>query len=218
MVFEARFNAQCLADILSIPASKTLLRRHLSTLFADLIGIFRTSLSQYNSTEIRLRQRPRDVQAQARDPSAAGLRPTNGAEQGQTCEEELGPPTQSPPYRSQQWWRKPPFAGLVGHRHPQTHQVARFARISRLAALSHREAEPTAKAGPTSAATSTETVCLQDVQEHEPGSVGHIAHSVHVDLCRQSKALILMKSVYIKIKALKTHVLNGKNLIFYNLF
>jgi hypothetical protein len=38
MVFENRFNATVLADILSIPASKTLLRRHLTTLFNDLIG------------------------------------------------------------------------------------------------------------------------------------------------------------------------------------
>ena len=38
MVFEARFNSTVLADILSIPTSKTLLRRHLTTLFNDLIG------------------------------------------------------------------------------------------------------------------------------------------------------------------------------------
>ncbi len=38
MVFEGRFNATTLADILAIPASKTLLRRHLTTLFIDLIG------------------------------------------------------------------------------------------------------------------------------------------------------------------------------------
>ena len=38
MVFEARFNSTVLADILAIPASKTLLRRHLNTLFVDLIG------------------------------------------------------------------------------------------------------------------------------------------------------------------------------------
>lgn len=38
MVFETRFNSTVLADILSIPASKTLLRRHLNSLFIDLIG------------------------------------------------------------------------------------------------------------------------------------------------------------------------------------
>ena len=38
MVFEARFNSTVLADILAIPTCKTLLRRHLSTLFIDLIG------------------------------------------------------------------------------------------------------------------------------------------------------------------------------------
>lgn len=38
MVFEARFNSTVLADILSIPTSKTLIRRHLNSLFVDLIG------------------------------------------------------------------------------------------------------------------------------------------------------------------------------------
>lgn len=38
MVLEGRFNSTVLADILAIPASKTLLRRHLNTLFIDLIG------------------------------------------------------------------------------------------------------------------------------------------------------------------------------------
>lgn len=38
MVFENRFNSTLLADILSIPTSKTLLRRHLNSLFIDLIG------------------------------------------------------------------------------------------------------------------------------------------------------------------------------------
>ena len=38
MVFEPRFNATVLSDILSIPVSKTLLRRHLNTHFIDLIG------------------------------------------------------------------------------------------------------------------------------------------------------------------------------------
>lgn len=38
MVYEPRFNSTVLADILAIPTSKTLLRRHLNTLFSDLIG------------------------------------------------------------------------------------------------------------------------------------------------------------------------------------
>lgn len=38
MVLEGRFSSTVLADILAIPASKTLLRRHLNTLFIDLIG------------------------------------------------------------------------------------------------------------------------------------------------------------------------------------
>lgn len=39
MTYENRFNSTVLADILSIPTTKTLLRRHLNTLFIDLIGI-----------------------------------------------------------------------------------------------------------------------------------------------------------------------------------
>ena len=37
-VFELRFNISTLAEILSIPISKTLLRRHLSMRFQELIG------------------------------------------------------------------------------------------------------------------------------------------------------------------------------------
>jgi hypothetical protein len=46
MVYESRFNSTVLADILAIPTSKTLLRRHLNTLFSDLIG------SQINQIKI----------------------------------------------------------------------------------------------------------------------------------------------------------------------
>lgn len=38
MVNEIKFNAELLADLLSIPSSKTLLRRHLQTHFKDLLG------------------------------------------------------------------------------------------------------------------------------------------------------------------------------------
>lgn len=38
MVYEPRFTADLLATLLSIPPSKTLLRRHLSTHFKDLVG------------------------------------------------------------------------------------------------------------------------------------------------------------------------------------
>ncbi len=38
MVFEPRFTSTVLSDILSIPGAKTLLRRHLTTHFIDLIG------------------------------------------------------------------------------------------------------------------------------------------------------------------------------------
>ena len=38
LMFEPRFNDELLASILSIPASKTLLRRHLSIHFKELVG------------------------------------------------------------------------------------------------------------------------------------------------------------------------------------
>ncbi|XP_037933067.1 liprin-beta-1 [Teleopsis dalmanni] len=38
MLYEPRFNANLLADLLSIPPSKTLLRRHLATHFKELLG------------------------------------------------------------------------------------------------------------------------------------------------------------------------------------
>ena len=46
MTYENRFNSTVLADILSIPATKTLLRRHLNTLFVDLIGIHMQQLKK----------------------------------------------------------------------------------------------------------------------------------------------------------------------------
>jgi hypothetical protein len=38
LVHEARFNAELLATLLSIPQGKTLLRRHLATHFNQLVG------------------------------------------------------------------------------------------------------------------------------------------------------------------------------------
>jgi hypothetical protein len=38
VMLEPKFNAELLASILSIPGSKTLLRRHLSIHFASLVG------------------------------------------------------------------------------------------------------------------------------------------------------------------------------------
>ena len=38
VILEPKFNAELLASILSIPASKTLLRRHLSIHFSSLVG------------------------------------------------------------------------------------------------------------------------------------------------------------------------------------
>lgn len=38
LVYEPRFTAELLATLLSIPAGKTLLRRHLATHFNELVG------------------------------------------------------------------------------------------------------------------------------------------------------------------------------------
>lgn len=38
MMYEVKFTAELLADLLSIPNSKTLLRRHLATHFKELLG------------------------------------------------------------------------------------------------------------------------------------------------------------------------------------
>lgn len=38
MMLEPKFTSELMADLLSIPPSKTLLRRHLSTHFKDLLG------------------------------------------------------------------------------------------------------------------------------------------------------------------------------------
>lgn len=38
LVHEPRFSSDLLADLLSIPANKTLLRRHLATHFKELLG------------------------------------------------------------------------------------------------------------------------------------------------------------------------------------
>jgi hypothetical protein len=38
MMYEVKFTAELLADLLSIPPSKTLLRRHLATHFKELLG------------------------------------------------------------------------------------------------------------------------------------------------------------------------------------
>ena len=51
MTYENRFNSTVLADILSIPATKTLLRRHLNTLFVDLIGIHMQQLKKEAETK-----------------------------------------------------------------------------------------------------------------------------------------------------------------------
>ena len=56
MVFEARFNSTVLADILSIPSTKTLLRRHLNTLFIDLIGPEMHQLKKYAEAQANYTQ------------------------------------------------------------------------------------------------------------------------------------------------------------------
>ena len=50
MIFEPRFNAELLATLLSIPGNKTLLRRHLSLQFNELIG--RHIVQEKRSAEI----------------------------------------------------------------------------------------------------------------------------------------------------------------------
>lgn len=56
MIYEPRFNSTVLADILSIPSSKTLLRRHLNTHFIDLIGAENQMIKR--ETEIKPNYQP----------------------------------------------------------------------------------------------------------------------------------------------------------------
>jgi hypothetical protein len=52
MVHEPRFTAELLASLLSIPPSKTLLRRHLNTHFKELLG--RECIQEKRETEATL--------------------------------------------------------------------------------------------------------------------------------------------------------------------
>ncbi|XP_014673509.1 PREDICTED: uncharacterized protein LOC106813798 [Priapulus caudatus] len=56
IVMESRFTADLLAQLLSIPPSKTLLRRHLSTHFSDLVGV--ECLQMKRDSESRTEQIP----------------------------------------------------------------------------------------------------------------------------------------------------------------
>ena len=57
-ILELRFNASTLAEILSIPMSKTLLRRHLSMRFQELIGTdLQNRKNQYEKSILTLKYR-----------------------------------------------------------------------------------------------------------------------------------------------------------------
>ncbi|XP_065360803.1 liprin-beta-2 [Calliphora vicina] len=66
MLYEPRFNADLLADLLSIPPSKTLLRRHLFTHFKDLLG--RDVIHAKRDAEAQLDYQPLTITAKIRPP------------------------------------------------------------------------------------------------------------------------------------------------------
>lgn len=59
MMYEPRFTAELLADLLSIPPSKTLLRRHLGTHFKELLG--REVIQEKRAAETTLGYQPLSV-------------------------------------------------------------------------------------------------------------------------------------------------------------
>ncbi|KAM7356096.1 liprin-beta 1 [Cochliomyia hominivorax] len=66
MLYEPRFNADLLADLLSIPPSKTLLRRHLATHFKDLLG--RDVIHAKRNAESKPGYQPLTITAKIRPP------------------------------------------------------------------------------------------------------------------------------------------------------
>lgn len=56
MVYEDRFTGELLADLLSIPSTKSLIRRHLSTQFKDLLG--RETIQSKRQAETTLGYQP----------------------------------------------------------------------------------------------------------------------------------------------------------------
>ncbi|XP_046809080.1 liprin-beta-2 [Lucilia cuprina] len=66
MLYEPRFNADLLADLLSIPPSKTLLRRHLATHFKELLG--RDVIHAKRDAEAQIGYQPLTITAKIRPP------------------------------------------------------------------------------------------------------------------------------------------------------
>lgn len=66
MLYEPRFNAELLADLLSIPPSKTLLRRHLATHFKELLG--RDVIQGKRDTEAQPNYQPLTITAKLKPP------------------------------------------------------------------------------------------------------------------------------------------------------
>lgn len=66
MLYENRFNANLLADLLSIPSSKTLLRRHLATHFKELLG--REVIQRKREAETVVGYQPLTITAKLKPP------------------------------------------------------------------------------------------------------------------------------------------------------
>lgn len=66
MLYEPRFNADLLADLLSIPPSKTLLRRHLATHFKELLG--RDIIQGKRDAEAQVGYQPLTITAKIKPP------------------------------------------------------------------------------------------------------------------------------------------------------
>ncbi|XP_030373267.1 liprin-beta-1 [Scaptodrosophila lebanonensis] len=69
MLYEPRFNANLLADLLSIPPSKSLLRRHLATHFKELVG--RTIIHGKRDAEAEPGYQPLTIAAKLKPPKRA---------------------------------------------------------------------------------------------------------------------------------------------------
>lgn len=87
MLYEPRFTADLLADLLSIPPSKTLLRRHLATHFKDLLG--RDVIHAKRDAEAQPGYQPLTITAKIRPPkktqfSLKRRKSTKGLQSGAT--------------------------------------------------------------------------------------------------------------------------------------
>ncbi|KFB38265.1 AGAP010342-PA-like protein [Anopheles sinensis] len=87
MIFEVKFTAELFADLLSIPASKTLLRRHLATHFKDLLG--RDIIQVKREAENTLGFQPLTISSKIKTPkkSQFSLKRKKSAKGGQLGEE-----------------------------------------------------------------------------------------------------------------------------------